>query len=80
MHEPDRSSGSGRSTLLGCINALVPVTSGSIEIGFAREIADHVYFTERSVIIGHGPPRGRLVRPSEGRTRAFPIRYPQAAT
>ena len=28
------------------------------EMGFAREIADHIYFTDRGVIVEHGP-RGR---------------------
>jgi len=41
------------------------------EMGFAREVADHVYFTEKGVIVEHGPPRQILVRPSEARTRAF---------
>jgi len=26
------------------------------EMGFAREIADHIYFTDRGVIVEHGPP------------------------
>ncbi len=27
------------------------------EMGFAREVADHVYFTDRGVIVEHGPPK-----------------------
>ena len=41
------------------------------EMGFAREVADHVYFTEKGVIVEHGPPRELLVNPREERTRAF---------
>src|SRR3546814_14307114 len=26
------------------------------EMGFARELADHMYFTDRGVIVEHGPP------------------------
>ena len=26
------------------------------EMGFAREIADHIYFTDRGIIVEHGPP------------------------
>jgi polar amino acid transport system ATP-binding protein len=41
------------------------------EMGFAREVADHVYFTEKGVIVEHGPPRELLAHPREERTRAF---------
>ena len=41
------------------------------EMGFAREVADHVYFTEKGVIVEHGPPREMLAHPREARTRAF---------
>ena len=41
------------------------------EMGFAREVADHVYFTEKGVIVEHGPPSELLVNPREERTRAF---------
>ncbi|HKX07737.1 MAG TPA: amino acid ABC transporter ATP-binding protein [Stellaceae bacterium] len=41
------------------------------EMGFAREVADHVYFTEKGVIVEHGPPGELLVAPREERTRAF---------
>lgn len=26
------------------------------EMGFAREVADHIYFTDQGVIVEHGPP------------------------
>jgi polar amino acid transport system ATP-binding protein len=41
------------------------------EMGFAREVADHVYFTDAGVIVEHGPPAELLARPREARTRAF---------
>ena len=41
------------------------------EMGFAREVADHVYFTDGGVIVEHGPPRELLLAPRETRTRAF---------
>jgi polar amino acid transport system ATP-binding protein len=41
------------------------------EMGFAREVADHVYFTDGGVIVEHGPPRDLLLGPREARTRAF---------
>jgi len=41
------------------------------EMGFAREVADHVYFTDAGVIVEHGPPKELLVQPKEARTRAF---------
>jgi polar amino acid transport system ATP-binding protein len=41
------------------------------EMGFAREVADHVYFTDSGVIVEHGPPSELLARPKEARTRAF---------
>jgi polar amino acid transport system ATP-binding protein len=41
------------------------------EMGFAREVADHVYFTDAGVIVEHGPPSELLARPKEARTRAF---------
>jgi polar amino acid transport system ATP-binding protein len=41
------------------------------EMGFAREIAGHVYFTDRGVIVEHGPPREFFAAPRDPRTRAF---------
>jgi polar amino acid transport system ATP-binding protein len=41
------------------------------EMGFAREVADHIYFTDAGVIVEHGPPRELLAHPKEARTRAF---------
>jgi polar amino acid transport system ATP-binding protein len=41
------------------------------EMGFAREIADHVYFTDRGVIVEHGPPRTFFKEARDPRTQAF---------
>jgi polar amino acid transport system ATP-binding protein len=41
------------------------------EMGFARELAHHIYFTDQGVIVEHGPPQEILDHPREVRTRAF---------
>lgn len=41
------------------------------EIGFAREVADHVVFMDGGVIVEQGHPNEVLVQPKEERTRAF---------
>jgi polar amino acid transport system ATP-binding protein len=41
------------------------------EMGFARELADHIYFTDRGVIVEHGPPETFFTRASDPRTREF---------
>jgi polar amino acid transport system ATP-binding protein len=41
------------------------------EMGFAREIADHIYFTDRGVIVEHGPPATFFDRANDPRTREF---------
>ncbi len=41
------------------------------EIGFAREVADHVIFMDGGVIVEQGRPDEVLVNPKEERTRAF---------
>ncbi len=41
------------------------------EMGFARELADHIYFTDQGVIVEHGPPEEILASPREPRTKAF---------
>jgi len=41
------------------------------EMGFAREVADHIYFTDRGVIVEHGPPDTFFDRASDPRTREF---------
>jgi len=41
------------------------------EMGFAREVADHIYFTDRGVIVEHGPPKEFFANASDARTRQF---------
>jgi len=41
------------------------------EMGFAREVADHIYFTDRGVIIEHGPPKDFFANARDERTKAF---------
>jgi polar amino acid transport system ATP-binding protein len=41
------------------------------EMAFAREIADHVYFTDHGVIVEDGPPAALFGHPQKERTRAF---------
>jgi polar amino acid transport system ATP-binding protein len=41
------------------------------EMGFAREVADHVYFTDGGVIVEDGSPEQVLAAPRQERTRAF---------
>lgn len=41
------------------------------EMGFAREVADHVYFTDRGLIVEHGKPHDLFANPSDPRTREF---------
>ena len=48
--------------------AMVVVTH---EIGFAREVADHVVFMDGGVIVEQGRPEDVLVNPQEERTRSF---------
>ena len=41
------------------------------EMGFAREIADQVYFTDKGVIVEHGSPEQVFDQPQAQRTRDF---------
>ena len=41
------------------------------EMGFAREVADHIYFTDRGVIVEHGPPAAFFTEASDPRTKEF---------
>ncbi|MGL4813436.1 MAG: amino acid ABC transporter ATP-binding protein [Beijerinckiaceae bacterium] len=41
------------------------------EMGFAREVADHIYFTDKGVIVEHGPPREFFTNAKDPRTRQF---------
>ena len=41
------------------------------EMGFAREVADHVYFTDGGLIVEHGSPADVFGNPREERTKGF---------
>ena len=41
------------------------------EMGFAREIADHIYFTDNGVIVEHGPPKTFFAKAKDPRTKEF---------
>ncbi len=41
------------------------------EMGFAREVADHIYFTDRGVIVEHGPPDTFFDSAEDPRTKEF---------
>ena len=41
------------------------------EMGFAREVANHIYFTDRGVIVEHGPPASFFDQAKDPRTREF---------
>ncbi len=41
------------------------------EMGFAREIANHMYFTDRGVIVEHGPPATFFNDAQDPRTKEF---------
>jgi polar amino acid transport system ATP-binding protein len=41
------------------------------EMGFAREVADHVVFMDEGVVVEAGPPAEVIDRPTHARTRAF---------
>ncbi|MFZ9038712.1 MAG: amino acid ABC transporter ATP-binding protein [Gammaproteobacteria bacterium] len=41
------------------------------EMGFAREVADHIYFTDRGVIVEHGPPATFFTEAKDPRTKEF---------
>lgn len=41
------------------------------EMGFAREVADHIYFTDRGIIVEHGPPKTFFAKAKDPRTKEF---------
>jgi polar amino acid transport system ATP-binding protein len=41
------------------------------EMGFAREVADEVYFTDNGILVEHGPPKEFFTNPRDARTRQF---------
>ena len=64
-----------RKEVLTTIRQLVEEGMTSIlvthEMAFAREIADHVYFTDQGLIVEDGPPAQLFGSPQKERTRAF---------
>lgn len=41
------------------------------EMGFAREVSDHIYFTDKGVIVEHGPPATFFDAAEDPRTKEF---------
>jgi len=41
------------------------------EMGFAREVANHIYFTDRGIIVEHGPPSTFFTAAEDPRTKEF---------
>ena len=41
------------------------------EMGFAREVANHIYFTDRGIIVEHGPPTTFFDEAKDPRTQEF---------
>ncbi|HLH88452.1 MAG TPA: amino acid ABC transporter ATP-binding protein [Xanthobacteraceae bacterium] len=41
------------------------------EMGFAREIANQIYFTDRGIVVEHGPPAEFFTNSRDPRTRKF---------
>ena len=41
------------------------------EMGFAREVANHIYFTDRGIIVEHGPPSTFFNEAKDPRTKEF---------
>lgn len=41
------------------------------EMGFAREVADQIYFTDRGVVVEHGPPEEFFTQCRDERARRF---------
>ena len=41
------------------------------EMGFAKELADHIYFTDNGVIVEHGPPNEFFNEAKDPRTKEF---------
>jgi polar amino acid transport system ATP-binding protein len=40
-------------------------------MGFAREVADHIYFTDNGIIVEHGPPKTFFNKAKDPRTKEF---------
>src|SRR5207249_6636605 len=64
-----------RQEVLATIRQLIGEGMTSVlvthEMAFAREIADHVYFTDHGLIVEDGPPSQLFGHPQKERTRTF---------
>ena len=40
-------------------------------MGFAREVADEIYFTDGGILVEHAPPQQLFANPRDQRTRQF---------
>ena len=58
-------------TMIGLANDGMTMICVTHEMGFAREVADDVYFTDSGVVVEHGPPAEFFDGPRERRTRDF---------
>lgn len=65
-------------TVKGVLNTIRDLASEGMtcilvthEMGFAREVADHIYFTDRGLIVEHGEPQDFFENPQDPRTREF---------
>ena len=45
-------------------------------MGFAKEVADHIYFTDNGVIVEHGPPTF-FTESTDPRTRSSSVKPPE---
>ena len=48
------------------------------EMGFAREIAHHIYFTDRGVIVEHGPPAEFFKNPWTHAHESFWVKFSES--
>jgi len=60
------------------LDAMVNLAKGGMtmivvthEMGFAKELADHIYFTDNGVIVEHGPPNEFFNEAKDPRTKEF---------
>ncbi len=56
-----------------CVNTEGEPKGGVVthEMGFAREVAHQVYFTDKGLIVEHGAPQAFFDSPQDPRTREF---------
>ncbi len=79
------ASGSGKSTMLRCINLLETPTSGQVlyhgrditshEMAFARDVSTNVVFMSDGVICEEGSPEDIFENPQDQKTKDFLSRF-----